>query len=165
MKAPASHSRRLSFLEFVDSPVLSSPPLVLNLAHAFCLASAQTLKPLIQKIPRLGTPSPLPALRSVSCWRSICGCMRGPCWDRPWPWLKSCLPIKMLYLMGFGWNSLRCGSLHVGPHHDTGIFVNFPHFGNTELGKLPYVYIRTFTWGCTFLHRSTDVMHFDGSCP
>ena len=31
------------------------------------------------------------------------------------------------------------GVLYLGSHYNTGPYINFPHFGNSNLGKLPYV--------------------------
>ena len=38
--------------------------------------------------------------------------------------------------MGIGLNSL----LYLGSHYNTGPYIHFPHFGNSNLGKLPYDY-------------------------
>ena len=40
--------------------------------------------------------------------------------------------------MGIGLNSLYYGVLYLGSHYNTGPCINFPHFGNSNLGKLPY---------------------------
>ena len=40
--------------------------------------------------------------------------------------------------MGIGLNSLQYGVLYLGSHYNTGPYINFPHFGNSNLGKLPY---------------------------
>ena len=40
--------------------------------------------------------------------------------------------------MGIGLNSLYYGVLYLGSHYNTGPYINFPHFGNSNLGKLPY---------------------------
>ena len=34
--------------------------------------------------------------------------------------------------------------LYLGSHYNTGPYINFPHFGNSNLGKLPYIGI---IWG------------------
>ena len=38
---------------------------------------------------------------------------------------------------GIGLNSLYYGVLYLGSHYNTGPYVSFPHFGNSNLGKLP----------------------------
>ena len=43
--------------------------------------------------------------------------------------------------MGIGLNSLYYGVLYLGSHYNTGPYINFPHFGNSNLGKLPYIYL------------------------
>ena len=40
--------------------------------------------------------------------------------------------------MGIGLNSLKYGVLYLGSHYNTGPYINFPHFVNSNLGKLPY---------------------------
>ena len=40
--------------------------------------------------------------------------------------------------MGIGLNSLQYGVLYLGSHYNTGPYIDFPHFGNSNLGKLPY---------------------------
>ena len=40
--------------------------------------------------------------------------------------------------MGSGLNSLQYGVLYLGSHYNTGPYTNFPHFGNSNLGKLPH---------------------------
>ena len=40
--------------------------------------------------------------------------------------------------MGIGLNSLKYGVLYLGSHYNTGPYINIPHFGNSNLGKLPY---------------------------
>ena len=39
--------------------------------------------------------------------------------------------------MGIGLNSLQYGVLYLGSHYNTGPYIHFPHFGNSNLGKLP----------------------------
>ena len=39
--------------------------------------------------------------------------------------------------MGIGLNSLFFGVLYLGSHYNTGPYISFPHFGNSNLGKLP----------------------------
>ena len=39
--------------------------------------------------------------------------------------------------MGIGLNSLQYGVLYLGSYYNTGPYINFPHFGNSNLGKLP----------------------------
>ena len=43
--------------------------------------------------------------------------------------------------MGIGLNSLKYGVLYLGSHYNTGPYIKFPHFGNSNLGKLPYTRI------------------------
>ena len=40
--------------------------------------------------------------------------------------------------MGIGLNSLQYGVLNLGSYYNTGPYINFPYFGNSNLGKLPY---------------------------
>ena len=40
--------------------------------------------------------------------------------------------------MGIGLNSLEYGVLYLGSHYNTGPYIIFPPFGNSNLGKLPY---------------------------
>ena len=40
--------------------------------------------------------------------------------------------------MGIGLNSLQYGVPYLGSHYNTGPYIHFPHFGNSNLGKLPY---------------------------
>ena len=46
--------------------------------------------------------------------------------------------ILGLKYMVIGLNSLYYGVLYLGSHYNTGPYINFPHFGNSNLGKLPY---------------------------
>ena len=39
--------------------------------------------------------------------------------------------------MDFGLNSLQYGVPYLGSHCNTGPYINFSHFGNSNLGKLP----------------------------
>ena len=41
--------------------------------------------------------------------------------------------------MGIVLNYCQYGVLYVGSYYNTGPYINFPHFGNSNLGKLPYV--------------------------
>ena len=40
--------------------------------------------------------------------------------------------------MGIVLNYCQYGVLYLGSHYNTGPYINFPHFGNSNLGKLPY---------------------------
>ena len=41
--------------------------------------------------------------------------------------------------MGIVLNYCQYGVLYLGSYYNTGPYINFPHFGNSNLGKLPYV--------------------------
>ena len=43
--------------------------------------------------------------------------------------------------MSIGLNSLQYGVLYLDSHYNTGPYFYFPHFGNSNLGKLPYVHM------------------------
>ena len=45
--------------------------------------------------------------------------------------------VVMITHVGIGLNSLQYGVLYLGSHYSTGPYINFPHFGNSNLGKLP----------------------------
>ena len=40
--------------------------------------------------------------------------------------------------MGIGVSSLYYGFLYLDSYYNTGPYINFPHFGNSNLGKLPH---------------------------
>ena len=40
--------------------------------------------------------------------------------------------------MGIVLNYCQYGVLYLGSCYNTGPYINFPHFGNSNLGKLPY---------------------------
>ena len=40
--------------------------------------------------------------------------------------------------MGIGLDSLQYGVIYLGSHYNTGPYIHFPHFGNSNLGKLPH---------------------------
>ena len=42
--------------------------------------------------------------------------------------------------VGIVLNYCQYGSLYLGSHYNTGPYINFPHFGNSNLGKLPCDY-------------------------
>ena len=54
--------------------------------------------------------------------------------------------------MGIGLNSLQYGVPYLGSHYNTGPYIHFPHFGNRNLGKLPYIYmyIYVYTHACSW---------------
>ena len=56
--------------------------------------------------------------------------------------INNCCRFDMLVIatinMGIGLNSLEYGVLYLGSHYSTGPYINFPHFGNRNLGKLPH---------------------------
>ena len=41
--------------------------------------------------------------------------------------------------MGIVLNYCQYGVLYLGSYYNTGPYIQFPHFGNSNLGKLPYV--------------------------
>ena len=43
--------------------------------------------------------------------------------------------------MGIGLNSLQYGVLYLGSYYNTGPYIHFPHFGNSNLGKLPHAIV------------------------
>ena len=45
-----------------------------------------------------------------------------------------------IYIYGY-WSKFPI--IYLGSHYNTGPYINFPHFGNSNLGKLPYIYIYT----------------------
>ena len=49
--------------------------------------------------------------------------------------------------MGIGLNYCQYGILYLDSHYNTGPYINFPHFGNSNLGKLPYI--------CVFMYLYT----------
>ena len=44
--------------------------------------------------------------------------------------------------MGIVLNYCQYGVLYLGSCYNTGPYINFPHFGNSNLGKLPYIGFR-----------------------
>ena len=48
------------------------------------------------------------------------------------------LALTLLY-MGIVLNYCQYGVLYLGSHYNTGPYINFPHFGNSNLGKLPHL--------------------------
>ena len=45
--------------------------------------------------------------------------------------------------MGIVLNYCQYGVLYLGSYYNTGPYINFPHFGNSNLGKLPHAGITT----------------------
>ena len=43
--------------------------------------------------------------------------------------------------MGIVLNYCQYGVLYLGSYYNTGPYISFPHFENSNLGKLPYIYI------------------------
>ena len=48
--------------------------------------------------------------------------------------------------MGIVLNCCQYGVLYLGSHYNTGPYLNFPHFGNSNLGKLPYAHTIGGRW-------------------
>ena len=48
--------------------------------------------------------------------------------------------------MGIGLNSLLYGVLYLGSHYNTGPYINFPHFGNSNLGKSPCKHLKGYMY-------------------
>ena len=44
--------------------------------------------------------------------------------------------------MGIVLNYCQYGVLYLGSYYNTGPYIHFPHFGYSDLGKLPYVGLR-----------------------
>ena len=43
--------------------------------------------------------------------------------------------------MGIVLNYCQYGVLYLGSYYNTGPYIHSPHFGNSNVGKLPYVYM------------------------
>ena len=50
----------------------------------------------------------------------------------------STIPRHAKTIMGIVLNYCQYGVLYLGSHYNTGPYIHFPHFGNSNLGKLPY---------------------------
>ena len=48
--------------------------------------------------------------------------------------------------MGIVLNYCQYGVLYLGSHYNTGPYIHFPHFGNSNLGKLPYGFPGLVPW-------------------
>ena len=53
--------------------------------------------------------------------------------------------------MGIGLNYCQYGVLYLGSHDNTGPDIHFPHFGNSNLGKLPNLKVQGLSFGVSGL--------------
>ena len=62
------------------------------------------------------------------------------------PQTRNCTTIRdhlsSISIWGLSLNYCQYGVLYLGSYYSTGPYINFPHFGNSNLGKLPYAYVR-----------------------
>ena len=56
--------------------------------------------------------------------------------------------------MGIVLNYCQYGVLYLGSYYNTGPYIHFPHFGNSNLGKLPYT-LGVITWDTRSLEYSS----------
>ena len=53
-------------------------------------------------------------------------------------YIMSRMSVLTFSYVGIVLNYCQYGVLYLGSYYNTGPYINFPHFGNSNLGKLPF---------------------------